>query len=364
MKVQIIGILLITMTSILTAQTTDGWQLANAESVGLSSAKLLAADEAIRADEFKKVTSVLVARKGKLAFETYYDGGNASVLRNTRSATKSITGMLIGAAIDNKLLTSVDERVMPFFKEKHFENPDPRKGKITVEDLLTMSSMLECDDSNQFSRGNEERMYTIEDYVKFTLDLPIRGFPAWSTKPKDSPFGRSFSYCTAGVATLGALIERATRTKVPAFADKYLFTPLGIERAEWQMTPTGLAMTGGGLALRSRDYLKLGQLIANRGTWNGKRVLSENWIIASTQPRAEVDETTNYGYLLWLKSFRSDGRVFRGVLMQGNGGNKVAVFPDQELVVVITTENFNIRGAHELTDKLLTEHILAALDTN
>lgn len=272
--------------------------------------------------------------------------------------------MLIGAAIDNKMLTSVDERVMPFFKEKHFENPDPRKGKITVEDLLTMSSLLECDDSNQFSRGNEERMYTIEDYVKFTLDLPIRGFPAWSTKPKDSPFGRSFSYCTAGVATLGGLIERATRTKVPAFADKFLFTPLGIKRAEWQLTPTGLAMTGGGLALRSRDYLKLGQLIANRGTWNGKRVLSENWIIASTQPRAEVDETTNYGYLLWLKSFRSNGRVFRGVLMQGNGGNKVAVFPDQELVVVITTENFNIRGAHGLTDKLLTEHILAALDTN
>lgn len=352
------------MTLITSAQISDGWQTANADSVGVSSAKLNAADKAIRADEFKQVTSLLVARKGKLVFESYYDGSDASVLRNTRSATKSVTAMLIGAAIDNKMLTGADARVMPFFKEKRFENPDPRKDKITIEDLLTMSSLLECDDENQFSRGNEERMYLIEDYVKFTLDLPIRGFPAWSQKPKDSPFGRSFSYCTAGVATLGGVIERATRMKVPAFADKYLFGPLGIEKADWQITPSGIAMTGGGLGLRSRDYLKLGQLIANGGVWSGKRILSEKWIKTSVEPKVQANETNNYGYLLWLKTFKSGGKDFRGILMQGAGGNKVAIFPDQEMVVVITTTNFNIRGAHELTDKLLTDHILAAIDGN
>jgi CubicO group peptidase (beta-lactamase class C family) len=260
------------------------------------------------------------------------------------------------------MLAGVDSRVMSFFKEKRFENPDPRKEKITVEDLLTMTSLLECDDENQFSRGNEERMYLIEDYVKFALDLPVRGFPAWSQKPKDSPFGRSFSYCTAGVATLGGVLERVTRMKVPAFADKYLFGPLGIEKTEWQITPSGIAMTGGGLGLRSRDYLKLGQLVANGGAWNGKRILSEKWIKTSIEPKAQVNDSNNYGYLLWLKTFKSGGKDFPAILMQGAGGNKVAIFPAQEMVVVITTTNFNIRGAHELTDKLLTDHILSAIE--
>ena len=363
MKTLFIGIIL-TIVSATYAQTSDGWQTAYPDSVGISSATLQAAEKAIRAGDFKQVTSLMIARKGKLVFESYYDGSEASVLRNTRSATKSITGMLIGAAIENKMLTGIDARVMSFFKEKRFENPDPRKDRITVEDLLTMSSLLECDDQNQFSRGNEERMYLIEDYVKFTLDLPVRGFPAWSLKPKDSPFGRSFSYCTAGVATLGGVIERATRMKVPAFADKYLFGPLGIEKTEWQITPSGVAMTGGGLALRSRDYLKLGQLIANKGAWNGKQILSEKWIKASVEPHAQVDEVNNYGYLLWLKTFKSGGKDFRVILMQGAGGNKVAIFPDQEMVVVITTTNFNIRGSHELTDKLLTDYVLAAVLPN
>lgn len=349
------------MTVITSAQSSDGWITANADSVGMSEVRLKAADAAIRADEFKQVTSLLLARKGKLVFESYYDGGDASVLRNTRSVTKSVTGMLIGAAIDNKLITGVDARVLPFFKEKRFENPDPRKERITVEDLLTMSSLLECDDENQFSRGNEERMYLIEDYVKFTLDLPVRGFPAWSQKPKDSPFGRSFSYCTAGVATLGGVIERATRMKVPAFADKYLFGPLGIEKADWQITPSGIAMTGGGLGLRSRDYLKLGQLIANGGVWGGKRILSEKWIKASIEPKVQANEANNYGYLLWLKTFKSGGKSFPAILMQGAGGNKVVIFPDQDMVVFITTTNFNIRGSHELTDKLVTDHILTSL---
>src|SRR5262249_532160 len=155
---------------------------------------------------------------GKVAYERYFDNDGVNGLRNTRSATKTITGMLIGAAIDRHLIPDVNARVVDYLPDKlPLENPDPRKNEITIEDFLTMSSMLECDDENSFSRGNEERMYLVEDWAKFTLGLPIRGFPEWKALPKDSPYGRSWSYCTAGPTTLGVVLERVAKRPVPDF---------------------------------------------------------------------------------------------------------------------------------------------------
>lgn len=258
----------------------DGFPSADAESVGLSASRLAGAEAAIRSDEFTGVTSMLIARNGHIAYELYA-GTNESQAINTRGVTKTITGMLIGVAIDRGLLPDVHARVVDFFPDKQpFQNPDPRKDAITVEDLLTMSSLLECDDYNSFSRGNEERMYLIEDYLGFALDLPIKGFPFSSKKPEDSPYGRSFSHCTVGVAVLGFVLEKAAGLSVPDFARRHLFTPLSIKTAEWQITPTGTAMTGGGLGLTGRDLLKLGQLYLTGGTWSGEEVVSLAWVEA------------------------------------------------------------------------------------
>lgn len=341
----------------------DGWETATPESSGLSLSQLHIMEAAIRAGNFENLTSILIARHGRLVYEAYFDNDGANGLRNTRSATKTVTGMLMGIAIDQGRLTGVNVPILSFFPDKQpVQYPDPRKAHITVEDLLTMSSLLECDDWNSFSRGNEERMYLIEDWVQFFLDLPIKGFPAWAVKPADAPYGRSFSYCTAGVVTLGALLENATGNSVPEFADAHLFAPLDIKAVEWQLTPLGSAMTGGGLALCSRDLLKLGQLYLDGGVWNGRRVVSEQWVNTSIHPYAQIDDDTKYGYLWWLKTFLSGSRYFAAYFMAGTGGNKVVVFPELQMVVAVTSANFALHNAHQLTDQLLTEHVLAAIE--
>ena len=352
---------LFVLTAAAFAQTANDWPTIPAAAGGLSTERLAQMEQAIKAGEFKSITSVLIARNGKLAYEQYFDKDGVEGLRNTRSATKTVTGMLIGAAIDRHFI-GVNAHVLDYLRDKlPLQNPDPRKAQITIEDFLTMSSLLECDDENSFSRGNEERMYLVEDWAKFTLDLPIRGFPAWQPKPQDSPYGRSWQYCTAGPVTLGVVLERAVKRPVPDFAREVLFAPLGISSLKWQFQPLGTAMTGGGLELRSRDLAKLAQLYLDGGKWNGKQVISAAWVENSLRPHANAREDTDYGYLWWLQTFHSQGRALRSYGMYGTGGNKVLIFPDEQLVVVITTTNFRVPKASTLTDKLLVDHILPAI---
>ncbi len=345
-----------------TQATTSAWPTGSLGESGLSESRLAALDAAIRSGEFKKIGSVLIARHGKLVYESYFDG-DAATLRDTRSATKSITDALIGIAIDEHKLRGVDAKVLTLLPERarRVQNPDPRKSAITIEDFLTMSSPLECDDWNDASRGNEERMYLVEDWAQFILGLPIRGRMRKGEQVESPPYGRFFSYCTGGVFTLSEVIEKATGEQTDRYAREKLFGPLGITNVEWVYSPMNIPQTGGGLRLASRDLLKVAQLYLDGGKWQGKRIVSEAWVHTSTQPHARIDETTEYGYLWWLKSFKSGEKVYPAFFMSGNGGNKVVAIPGLDLAVVITSTNYNTHGMHEQTEKILTDYVLAAL---
>lgn len=337
-------------------------EMASPESSGIAVKPLHDMEAAVRGGEFKKIGSVVIARHGKLVYEAYFDG-DSRTLRDTRSATKSITDALVGIAIDDKKLSGVDARVLALLPERarKLQNPDPRKDKMTVEDLLTMSSPLECDDWNDASRGNEERMYLIEDWAQFILDLPVRGRMHVGEKEDPPKYGRNFSYCTGGVFVLSEVLQKATGERTDHYAQQKLFGPLGINDAQWVYSPLSIPQTGGGLRLTSRDLLKIAELYRNGGQWQGKRVVSEAWVKASTESHAQIDEQTEYGYLWWLKAFKSGGRDHRAFFMSGNGGNKVCVFPDLDLSVVITSTNYATRGMHEQTEKLLTDYVLPAV---
>lgn len=341
----------------------DGLAVSPAGAAHLDTRLLTALGETIRKGEVQRITSVLVLVDGKLVYEGYFNGAERETQHDVRSASKTVTGMLVGLAIDRGAISGVEAKVFDFFPERQaaIKSSDPRKLQVTVEDLLTMSSLLECDDDNQFSSGNEERMYVTEDWLGFFLDLPIKGFAPWVTKPQDSPYGRSFSYCTAGVFALGAVVERATGRPVPEFAREALFAPLGIEKVGWHTSPLGLTQTGGGTRFRSRDLAKLGQLSFDGGRWNGRQVISAAWVATSMVAHVQASDTDTYGYLWWRRDFVSGDRTFPAVYMSGNGGNKVVVVPSAKLVAVITSTFYNSRGMHQQTDKLLTDYILAAL---
>ena len=316
-------------------------------------------DSLIQKNEFKEINSVVVLHENEIIYEKYYNGYDSSSLHNTRSASKSITGILIGMAIDQKYIDSEKDPIFKYLDNyDSAKNPDKRKEDITIEDLLTMSSILECDDFNQFSRGHEERMYLVEDWVNFFIDLPIKGYAEWVTKPEDSPFGRSFSYCTAGVVTLGRIIELATEMTITEFTKKHLFDPLEIKNYQWQYTPTGMAMTGGGLQLTSYDYAKIGQLYLNKGLWKNKPLVSSGWIEKSTKPQVQFMPNMKYGYLFWISNFGTKNNQYDSYYMSGAGGNKIAVIPDLNAVIVITSTLFGSANAHQQSEKILNEYIV------
>ena len=317
-------------------------------------------DSAITTGKYEQITSVLVAKKGQVVFEKYYNGNDKNSLHNTRSATKTMATLLTGIAIKKGHVQSEKDKIMKYLQHKMpVQNPDKRKEAVTIEDLLTMSSVLECNDFNSFSRGNEERMYPIEDWTSFFLNLPIRSYP-FEPKPAEQPYGRAFSYCSAGAAAVAAILQSAIGTPLDQFAKQHLFEPLGIEQYELHYTPEGILNTAGGSGYSSRDFLKLIQMCLNDGVWKGQQIVPSAWLRKATTPKAKVREDIDYGYLLWLRSFGKE-KLYQSYYMSGNGGQKVLALPELGLAVVITTTNYGNRNAHPYTNALMNDFIVPAM---
>lgn len=339
----------------------DGWQVADATRLGWDSARLTAMETALAHGAAPATRSILIARDGQLVYEQYFNGGEREHLNDVRSATKTITALLVGAAIDRRLIGSDQDRVYDYFSDHQWLNPDPRKRDFRLHDLLTMSSQWECNDDNEFSSGNEERMYLSADWTQFVLDLPMKGYAPWMTRPADSPHGRAFAYCTANSFMLGAIVERAAGQSLSAFSAAVLEQPLGIGKAQWGVSAEGVGMGGGGTRYRSRDLAKFGQLLLDQGRWHDRQIVSADWVKRMMTVQAQVRDDADYGYQMWHFRFPAHDQLREVWAMSGNGGNYVFIVPEERLVMVITRTRYNSRDMHPQSQRLLSDYVLKAL---
>jgi len=333
------------------------WRTATPQSLGADPQPLQRLAEAIGRGEFPKTSSVLIVYRDRLIYEGYFGDGGPDRLNDTRSATKSITSLAVGAAIRDGRIASVGSPAFEFLADlAPFGNDTALKSEITIEDLLTMSSALDCNDDMEASPGNEEKMYEQPRWARWAVDLPTK-----QDYQRDDTGRGPFSYCTAGVFLLGQILQRAARAPVDQYIEAAILKPLGISKWEWPMSPAGEVMTGGGLRLRSRDLAAIAWMLVSDGRWGRYRVVPAAWITAAMTAHRKANAEQDYGYLFWQRFYTSKCGAIPAWYMSGNGGNAGVVLKNPAAAIVITRENYNTHGMHQQTVNLLERHVLPAL---
>jgi CubicO group peptidase (beta-lactamase class C family) len=312
-------------------RTADGWVVASPAEVGADASLLTALVREIEAGDYVNIHSVLVVKDGLLVLEEYFDGHDRTSLHEIRSATKSIGSILIGIAIDRGLVHAETVPIHTYFKDDYAPSNgwDRRSREVEIRHLLSMMSGYDCDDLAT-DVACEDAMYGTDDWVQYALDLPFAHDP-----------DRHWAYNSSSLILVGEAISRVSGMLLNEFAERYLFEPLGIREFRWTLSPKGRAWIGGGARMTPREMAKIGQMMLNRGLWDGKRILSEEWIEKSTARQGGMHGGVDYGYL-WQSGEAVFGeRMVPAYWASGNGGQYIIVLPDDGMVVVFTGGNFD-----------------------
>jgi len=324
---------------------------------GLNPAPLSGLRAAIAHGDYPKTTSVLIVRDGKLAFEAYFGDGGPEVLNNTRSATKAFTALAVGLAIQDGAIPSQHVPAFAYLSDlKPFRNDTVDKAAITLEDMLTMSSALDCDDSVDASPGNEDNMHAQPNWTRWAVDLPT--MPNYR---RDTSGLGPWRYCTTNAFLAGQVVQRATHKPVDKYIEAELLRPLGITRQNWSYSPAGEAMTGGGLELRARDLAKVAWMLTDNGRWRGRQLVPAAWVEAMLTVRRASRPDQNYGYFIFEGAFKTACGAVPAWYMAGNGGSQIVVLRDLRAAVVVTRTNYNVRGTSLQTTELLEKYVLPSL---
>ena len=342
-------------------QPDSGWKIAQQD---FNHEKIEQLNTRILQKDFKQITSVVVIKQGKLLFEEYFNGATRNTLHDPRSVGKSFASTMLGIAIEDGHIKNIEQPLSDFYNIKNFANFSAQKSQVSLKDLLTMSSGFAGNDNDYDTPGNEENMYPTDDWVKFTLDLPMAKDSKNTVPNSELKASENWQYFTAGVVLLGDIIHQSVPKGLEYYADQKLFAPLGIENYKWQYTPQQVANTAGGLQLRALDFAKYGQLYQNQGRWNGKQVIPAKWVEASLAKQAQRDKESNqghYGFLFWNDHLELNNKSYEVAYATGNGGNKIFIFKDIPYVIVITATAYNQRYAHPQVNQMMQNYIMPAI---
>lgn len=331
----------------------DEIETAAPTSVGMDSVILKKMTETIAKGDYPNIHSVLIVKNHKLIYENYYAGNDEILgkslgvirhhkdsLHDIRSVTKSVVSACIGIAVSQKKITDIEQSVWDFFPE-YAKLEIGEKAKLTIKNLLTMSSGLEWNENIPYTdpANSEVQMDASPDPIEFVL----------SRKSLDTP-GTKWNYNGGTTQVLAAIIKKVTGVEVDEYARQYLFEPLGIKRYQWlKFSDSGktanIPLAAAGLRLRSRDMLKFGLLYMNNGTWNRKRILPKDWVQESHQSHVTredpVSGTGGYGYQFWIGNDTFNNKAINLAIAVGNGDQRIFFDRTNDLLVVITAGNYN-----------------------
>lgn len=326
-----LGLVLWPRPAIAPSSGNGAWRIETPEQQGLDSGKVADAVQAIH-ERNLNIHSLTVVRRGATVLDAYFYPYDGSTPHDMASVTKSVTTSLIGIAVDQGKLR-LDDRALSFFPDRTIANREDRKERITVGDLASMSSGLQCIEANDEQTLRE--MSDSPDWVQFTLDLPMAAEP-----------GTTYAYCSPGMHLLSAILTKATGMSELEFARRYLFAPLSIQDAGWTPDPQGFTRGWGDLRLYPRDAAKLGQLWLNHGRWEGQQVVSRAWVDDSVRLHARMpaSKTEDYGYG-WRIQRNSEFGEYDAT---GRGGQRIIVLPALEAVLVTTGGGFEPSEATNL----------------
>ena len=328
------------------AWPTSAWSTSSAQQQGLDPEMLDAADKRIK-DNYPNVYSLLVIRHGYLVYEKYYQGMDENDANPVYSVTKSVMSALTGIAIRDGLITGTDQKFSEFFPEYFTQIDDARKKDITIENVLTMTGGLESIDSDYYS------YFTSSDYLEYALLKPLTDTP-----------GEKFVYNTGLTNFLSAVIARTSGINTKEYADKYLFSKIGISVDSWDSDSHKKTIGGTGISMKPTDMAKFGYLYLNKGLWDGTQVIPSEWIEESTQKHISVDGTADYGYLFWLLTIQdtTNNTEYASYRASGMGGQYIMEIPDLDMVVVITANGDSSSKDGADTLAVITDYVIPSAE--